>query len=293
MPKPIYPTFHISQLSTPKAAHDILNAGRFKPYLASNPHLQVPHTHSFYHILFFSDGRGEHTIDFVRFPVRKGMIYFMRPGQVHNWHFTAPADGYIVNFSQTFFDQLSISTQLVDQFPVFGADVAAQVQLLDKKTQEQVKDIFEKIVSEQSAQKEGALLMIGTLLLQLLLTVSRNMVDKSTNPTVSPSSNTLRDFQQLIEAKFIDLRLPKDYAKLLFITPHQLNAACKTSAGISAGELIRNRVLLEAKRLLVNFSLPIGEIADRLNFPDHPYFIKFFKKHTGMTPEAFRKANYK
>lgn len=292
MPKQIYPTFDISHLAANKLTNDILNADRFKPYLSANPHLKVPHTHSFYHIVFFTQGSGEHVIDFVRFPVRKGMIYFMRPGQVHNWHFKADPDGYIVNFSATFFDRLLIDTKLIDQFPVFGIDIMKHVIALPKKDQESVKRKFEAIIREQSGNENSSALMIATLLIQILVDVCRSFADKK-QTQANRTKNTLQDFQQLIEMHFVQKRLPKEYSALLFITPHQLNAICKEGLGISAGEAIRNRVLLEAKRLLVNFDLPIGEIADRLNFPDHSYFVKFFKKYTALTPEAFRKSNYK
>jgi AraC-like DNA-binding protein len=59
--------------------------------------------------------------------------------------------------------------------------------------------------------------------------------------------------------------------------------------GLSAGEVIRNRTLLEAKRLLTNPRLNISEIAFNLNFSDNSYFTKFFKKIEGITPEEFRK----
>jgi AraC family transcriptional regulator, transcriptional activator of pobA len=72
-----------------------------------------------------------------------------------------------------------------------------------------------------------------------------------------------------------------------------LNAICNEMLGISAGEVIRNRVLLEAKRLLINLDLNISEIGYRLNFNDNSYFAKFFKKYTGMLPEEFRKNTLK
>lgn len=293
MSKPVYPTFDISHLTANKSPRDILNADRFSTYLSSNPHLEVPHGHSFYHMLFFTQGRGEHVIDFVNFPVKDGMIYFMRPGQIHHWRFKGPVDGYIVNFSPTFFDQMGISTQVVDHFAVFGADVAQHVMMLDKKTQTAVKALFEQILSEQSGGRPSSQLMIASLLIQILVTIDRNVPKLEAKGSTDRSATVLTQFQQLIEKYFIELRLPKEYASLLYITPNHLNAICKETLGKPAGEVIRDRVLLEAKRLLINFDLTIGEIASRLNFPDHSYFIKFFRKYTGMTPEAFRKGNYK
>ncbi|RYZ32209.1 MAG: AraC family transcriptional regulator, partial [Sphingobacteriales bacterium] len=69
-----------------------------------------------------------------------------------------------------------------------------------------------------------------------------------------------------------------------------LNALCQDLLGKTAGELIRDRILLEAKRLLVNADISISEIAWQLNFADNSYFSKFFKKQAGTTPEAFRKS---
>ncbi|WP_242692211.1 helix-turn-helix domain-containing protein [Aridibaculum aurantiacum] len=76
---------------------------------------------------------------------------------------------------------------------------------------------------------------------------------------------------------------------MLYVTPNHLNALCKDVTGRPAGELIRDRVLLEAKRLLINAKMSISEIALELDFTDNSYFTKFFKKYEGVTPEVFRK----
>ena len=76
---------------------------------------------------------------------------------------------------------------------------------------------------------------------------------------------------------------------MLYITPNHLNAVCKDMMGISAGEMIRNRIMLEAKRMLTNPQLNISEISLKLNFSDNSYFTKFFKKLEDITPEEFRK----
>jgi AraC-like DNA-binding protein len=62
--------------------------------------------------------------------------------------------------------------------------------------------------------------------------------------------------------------------------------------GKTAGEVIRDRKLLEAKRMLVNLDLNVSEIAYQLNFSDSSHFSKFFKKHTGRSPEEFRKSAF-
>jgi len=74
----------------------------------------------------------------------------------------------------------------------------------------------------------------------------------------------------------------------LYITPNHLNALCQDMLGKTAGDLIRDRILLESKRLLTNADMTITEIAYNLNFKDNSYFNRFFKKEVGSTPDEFR-----
>jgi AraC-like DNA-binding protein len=293
MAKQVFPTFGICNLVTNKSRNDVLAADRFKGYLENNPHLQAVHRHSFYHLVYFTEGSGEHIIDFVHFPVQKGMIYFMKPGQVHNWHFSGSVDGYIVNFASAFFDQLFIQPQLVDQFSFFGTDVQQQVILLKKAAQQEAVLLLEKIVEEQSNKKDMGQVMIATLLLQLFMVVHRDHPIEGSAGKPAYNTTLLRNFERLVDDNFRRFKLPKEYAAMLYITPNHLNALSKDVLGKPAGELIRDRIVLEAKRLLVNVNLSIGDIAQELNFPDNSYFTRFFKKYTSATPEAFRSQHYK
>ena len=74
----------------------------------------------------------------------------------------------------------------------------------------------------------------------------------------------------------------------LAMTPDRLNDHVKRATGVTAGHLIRQRVLTEAKRQLVFTSQAIHEIAYDLAFSDPSHFTRFFRKQTGMTPQAFR-----
>jgi AraC-like DNA-binding protein len=126
-------------------------------------------------------------------------------------------------------------------------------------------------------------------ILQLFLQIGNMNVGKEAHMAESYNGTLLRNFEKLIDKNYLDLRLPKQYAELLYITPNHLNALCNAELGKSAGDLIRNRIALEAKRMLINFSLSVTEIAYALNFEDNSYFCKFFKKQSGMTPDNFRK----
>ncbi|MGQ3014478.1 MAG: AraC family transcriptional regulator [Flavobacteriales bacterium] len=290
MSSTVYPTFGICNLSASRSGNDLLNADPLGSYISGNPHLQAMHSHSFYHLVYFRSGAGTHTVDFETFTVEPGMIYFMKPGQVHVWNFEGVPEGYIVNFSPVFFDQLFISGGFIDRFPFFIPNTGRQVLLLPQERRAHTEALLEAVLQEQQRQEPSSQLMIAALLIQLFLQVDRYSEQKYRHEAAGYQSAVLRKFEQLIEEHFRSKRLPREYAELLHITPSHLNALCRELLGTSAGELIRNRVVLEAKRLLVNFERSVSAVAQELNFPDTSYFIRFFKKYNGLTPEQFRRS---
>jgi AraC-like DNA-binding protein/mannose-6-phosphate isomerase-like protein (cupin superfamily) len=291
MTKAQIPNYSIDRLKDEDQSSPNLMAARFGEYLSTRNYLFQPHRHSFYHLVFFCKGEGRHSIDFASFPVTRGQIYFMNPGQVHNWEFSGEVDGYIVNFSPRFFELFLAHPDHLGQFSFFSGQSADQVIDLSISAQQQVTELFEKILDEVRTRNEMSVDMILTLLLQLFIHVDRIVTAgrPESDPVAKPSRLILKNFRKLVEENFMKLKLPKEYAALLYVTPNYLNSLCQDVLGISAGEVIRERVILEAKRLLVNAALSITEIAYRLNFQDNSYFSKFFKKQTGITPEDFRK----
>ncbi|WP_461451985.1 AraC family transcriptional regulator [Mucilaginibacter sp.] len=282
-----FPIYDIGQLAEFKR-EDIL-ISRFAPYLKVHKNLQQAHKHTFYHLVFFTKGGGSQTIDFQRFDVNPFQIYFMIPGQVHHWAFERDIDGYVVNFSDTFFQSLLLNPNYIEQFPFFSGNANDAVIDLHQNLHEDVITIFEKLIKESKDIQRSALDMVRALLIELFILISRIVQSpqiKNTNPY---NLTLLQNFKNLIEANFTIKRLPKEYAEMLYITPNHLNALCNDLVGISAGELIRNRVILEAKRFLINPHMGIIEVANHLNFADNSYFTKFFKKQAGLTPEEFRK----
>ncbi|PJJ83131.1 helix-turn-helix domain-containing protein [Mucilaginibacter auburnensis] len=283
------PVYDICSL-TNNTEDDIL-INRFAAYLAKHKNLFIPHKHSFYHLVYFTQGSGSQTIDFEYVPVKPHQIYFMVPGQVHNWNFEGNVDGYIINFSAGFFQSFLLKAGYLDELPFFSGIVADSVIDIPVDVQANAIALFEQLVTEHDGNKPLKADMIRATLLKLFITIARLTPAQRNAPTYNYT--LLRNFQKLIEKNYTTLKLPKEYAELLFITPNHLNALCNAMLGISAGEVIRNRIALEAKRLLINRELTVAEIADQLNFADNSYFTKFFKKQAGVTPEEFRRNNQK
>ncbi|HET7002155.1 MAG TPA: helix-turn-helix domain-containing protein [Puia sp.] len=105
---------------------------------------------------------------------------------------------------------------------------------------------------------------------------------------VTRKENLVKTFTQLVQKQFRSLRNVTTYAEQLNITSKYLTEAVKEITGKTAGEIIDDFVLLEARLLLDNPSLSIAEIADELHFSDQSIFGKYFKRHTGLSPKEYR-----
>jgi AraC-like DNA-binding protein len=281
---PVYDIGHLVEFN-----QDDIMISQFSPYLNIHKNLQQAHKHTFYHLVFFTEGAGSQTIDFQKFEVKPYQIYFMVPGQVHHWAFEGKVDGYVVNFSSKFFQSFLLKPDYLEQFPFFSGNASEAVINIEANLRIKLIGIFEKLLSEAIENQHTALDMVRLLLLELFILIGRTVITPQLKQASPYNLTLLKNFRNLIETNYINNRLPKDYAELLYITPNHLNALCNDLLGIPAGEVIRNRVALEAKRLLVNPQLGITEVANHLNFADNSYFTKFFKKQAGITPEEFRK----
>ncbi|MBK1438568.1 helix-turn-helix domain-containing protein [Parapedobacter sp. ISTM3] len=281
-----YPVYHIAGLGTFQP--DVL-VQPFAPYIDMHHKLHVPHRHSFYHMVYFTAGSGCHTIDFHRFEVRPFQLYAMIPGQVHHWDFRGNVDGYVLNFTASFFQSFLLRPDYLEEFAFFRGQAQQAVLDIPVSMRTGVTALFDEMVSLASSLDTLRIDQLRVRALTLFLELA-TLQEPAKPAPLSYNATLLRNFQKLVDKHFASLRLPKDYAALLYITPNHLNAICSDLLGQSAGEVIRERIILEAKRLLVNPELSVAAVADTLNFKDNSYFTKFFKKYTRTTPEAFRKA---
>jgi YesN/AraC family two-component response regulator len=95
-------------------------------------------------------------------------------------------------------------------------------------------------------------------------------------------------FVELVEKHHDKERSVKFYADKLCISSKYLSQIIKNVSGFSAPEIINKYVILEAQHLLRHTDLSIKEISDQLNFPNTSFFYKYFKMHTGYTPNSYR-----
>lgn len=280
-----FPRLDIGPLSEYK--EDDVMISRFEDYLKEHQNLVFPHRHNFYHLVLFTKGGGFHSIDFNHFNVHPFQIYFMIPGQVHSWNFEGEMRGYVVNFSELFFRSFLLNPDYLDSFSFFDGDSSNNVLVIGNEIQPNIVGLFEELLVQAGKAKFREDL-IRVLLLHIFLLVEQSNAQDKKLSARNQQNPLIRNFQRLIEKNFVNIKQPGAYAELLHVTPNHLNALCKEHLSLQAGAVIRNRIVLEAKRLLINLDFTVSEIAYKLNFSDNSYFTRFFKKETGVTPEVFR-----
>ncbi len=285
--KKAIPVYDIHALSDVRHMRRDITAEGFAHYLSRHPDLEFPHRHSFFHLVYFTAGGGTHTIDFRTFDIVLGQIYFMAPGQVHTWNFEGDMDGYLINFSEELMYSFLREERYLEQFP-FLSGIADDSVVQLKAARATVEATMKEIIKESVGNAPMATEMIRIKLLSLFIHVLREIAPVSERMIPGTNATVMHNFKNLVERNYSRIRLPRDYAAMLYVTPNYLNALCKDVVGKSAGEIIRDRLLLEAKRMLAATNISVSEIAWQLHFKDNSYFTKFFKKYESVTPEQFR-----
>lgn len=247
-----------------------------------------PHRHTFYQILYVKEGRGIHNIDFQNKTITAPILFFLYPGQVHNLVYEdSKIDGYLINFDDYFYNSFLAKINYIDDFPFFKKNIdycCFNVNL----AKSEIETIFFKIERVYSENKKNSYDLLRVYLLELFLIINDFYCKNADNTPYSQQKNIISNFEKLLEEHFKEIHSPKYYAEKLAITPNYLNIICKNHLGKTAGDIIRDRIILESKRLLINSQLSISEISFKLNFEDNSYFTKVFKQITGITPFQFR-----
>ena len=249
--------------------------------------LKVPHRHDYYMLFFATAGKGQQLIDFKSYPIHAGQITLMYPGQLHAWEKSTQLKGYLVFFTQGFFTMRYNNNNLLD-FPFFQNQPYGP--FVDTgKYQAHFENLFQLMLAEYERQEVDSIRSLRSYLNIILIESKRLYHGGQVLHDKDAGFQILRDFESLIQEYFNQNHLVRDYAQKLHLSPNYLNSVCKRLRGQSAGTMIRERIMLEARRLLVHDDKTIAEIGQELSFHDNAYFCRFFKKYEGLSPERFRK----
>lgn len=243
------------------------------------------HRHDYDELFFFSVGGGSHMIDLEQHTVIAPGMHLVGAGQVHQLSRTADMRAVVVQFGQ---EALLGNGSNVhsDLFNRMGRPCSVAL------TADQVREAGELIARMEKEMGLGGTLMqevvrgyVGILLLKCAQWVRES---SSRSAPAMEGNDPVRRFQDLVERSYLEERQVAHYADLLAMSADRLNELVKKRLGRTASAVIHDRLLLEAKRLLLHSERSVKEVGYLLNMKDPAYFSRWFGKAEGMSPMAYR-----
>jgi len=254
--------------------------------------VSYPHRHdNFFEVLFLTNGKGSHTIDFQQYEVKPYSIFFLSPGQIHELALSPDVRGYIFLFTSDFYHFNKTDSNKLFELPYFYNETFSSPPLYLENNDDKnaVEYWFLKACEENKEDQVDKNEIIRAYLEVILIFCKRKYtLPFGADEKLQKGRLMVKKFKQLIEERCIENLSIKQYAELLFVTPSHLSELVKSVTGRTSSDLINDRMILEIKRLLKYFDLTVTEIAYKLNFADQSYFAKYVKKNTNFSPKELR-----
>ena len=260
-------------------------------YLYKNfaTNLTSPHRTEFYHVIWFQKGAPTHWVDFNPVKIIPNTLLFLNKDTVQRFDPKIQSTGKAIVFTDNFFCKTELDTKFLRNTILFN-DLyeVSQFQL-----QHQLKvftELFQLMTNEvQYANDRFQSDILKNHLHNFLLYSERERRKQNfIEIKKSPDLEYVLLFRDLLERHYRSQKHVAHYARQISITQKRLNQATTKVLGKSPKKIIDDRVLLEAKRILVHTSESIKEIGFDLGFEEPTNFIKYFKKHIHSTPVEFR-----
>ncbi len=267
---------HIETISSRSAIHDwTIRAHRHR---------------NLFQILLIERGGGELTFDMSKLAFAALAAILIPAAIAHGFRFEPKTtDGWVVSFTE---DAVRAPGDRSGEVLARLRMLAAQpiVPIGNEGERARLSALCQALSEEHDLAREGYRLAMRGLLMLIAVGVARLAAShaRSGSVTLYPADETVARLRALVDAFFRHERLLGFYAEKLGMTVDRLNDHVKRATGVTAGHLIRQRVLIEAKRRLVFTTQQIHDIAEELGFTDASHFARFFRKQTGTTPHEFR-----
>jgi AraC family transcriptional activator of pobA len=285
------PLFHLYGDPPDDQAFDFIHVETIASRSSLHDWLIRAHRHrNLFQILLIESGGGEMTHEAATIPFSAPSAILVPPTVAHGFRFRPEVtDGWVVSFTEDVAAGLGErSGESLKRLKSLAAEPV--IPLGDTAEIKRLSRLCADLHEESFLAREGFRLAMRGLMALIAIEVARLAASRARSGvvTLAPADATVEALRRLVEEHFREQRLIGFYADKLAITPDRLNDHVKRASGVTAGHLIRQRVLTEAKRALVFTGQPIHEIAFELGFADPSHFARFFRKQTGMTPQAFR-----
>jgi AraC-like DNA-binding protein len=248
-----------------------------------------PHRISFFMLLYIEEGEGNHMVDFQDYAFRPGSFLFIQREQVHSFDFSTEIKGKAIVFTQDFLDQVHANMRLPNYTPTHLNSHHTPLVKLNDDDNSRCQNLIEEITNEL-AHRDSDPLIVMYLFSSLSLMLHRLRPELRHDKLSHEQSSKFARFLELLFDHFKKIRDANWYANQVNTTYKTLNQVCKLATDMTAKQLIDAYTVIEIKRSLVVSNITTQQIAFDFGFEDASNFVKFFKKHTTMTPSKFQKA---
>jgi AraC-like DNA-binding protein len=210
----------------------------------------------------------------------------MQPGQIHHWELSDDVDGFVIFYSQEMYN-LYFGQKSIDQYPFYSSVNNTPEIVFDNAETPSILPYFKSMIEEIEGNQMMKQDKIMNLLDIIHIEIARKYGETHLHEVHSYNVK-IKNFEVLLEKNFKIDKTPSFYASQLHITLKHLNRICNEILKKTTTEVITDRIILEAKRMLMDKKFTVNEIATELGYDDYSYFTRIFKKHATMTPTDFR-----
>lgn len=248
-----------------------------------------PHRADFYHIIWFQKGNPTHWLDFEPIKIKPNSLLFVSKDKVQSFDKSGNFEGKAILFTANFFCQTEADRKFLQSTLLFN-DLLNVSNIVLGKSAEIYSNIFNAISEEVKKPTDGIQrFILKNYLHNLMLFAERERQKQTVIKTIKNSDlEIVLLFKDIVDKQFKSVKSVNEYSKLLHVYEKRLNIATTAVLGKPPKVIIDERILLEAKRLLVYSDYSIKEISIELGFDEPTNFIKYFRKHTAATPLEFR-----
>jgi len=258
-------------------------------YAQSKKNLAAPHRASFYSIIWFKAGDVVHQVDFSPINIQANTFLFVRKDAIQFFDHEHSFNSQVLIFTETFFCINETDHQFLKSSVLFN-DFKNECTAVSIKVTPALQSLWSMMTAEFAHSTDPyRTRLLKNYLYSFLLTAERERNHDGFQQLVPNIQLTqLILFKEELEQHFRDQKSIAFYAEKLAITSKVLTNATLKTVGKTPKQMTDERVILEAKRMLV-YSNDSGKmIGFNLGFAEPTNFVKFFKKQTGLTPSAFR-----
>ena len=260
------------------------------------PFQSISYRPEYFSFVFVKNAWGKYVIDEIAFPIEPGTIYFTNPGNVRRFEWHSIEDAFLITFKESFLKE-HVHHDVYQDFSFLLTEIV-QPKILQSADFHEIESIYRQIYKEQLGQSPYKNKVIGNLFVVLLLRI-KEFFWQDYNPIYEGDRSSLivKVFKKNLENSFHDLlngrtdKAPRvqDFAALQNLHPNYLSTVIKSKTGKSISAWIADKTIAEAKSLLQTSSISIKEITFLLGFTEATHFSNYFKKHTDLSPAAYRR----